>query len=78
MKFYIEHDPDCMLYPYVNCKEENIMLILVIGHQIHQHIGDQQNIALIAPCEKRQTQHRQHSQVDKLSKGTCVSFLGFL
>ena len=28
-KFYIEHDPDCMLYPYINNKEENIMLMRV-------------------------------------------------
>lgn len=28
-KFYIEHDPDCMLYPYIKNKEENVMLMRV-------------------------------------------------
>lgn len=28
-KFYVEHDPDCMLYPYIRSKAENIMLMRV-------------------------------------------------
>ena len=45
------------------------------GHQVHQHIGNQQNVALIPPGQQRQSQQRQQSQGDKFQFFRLETFL---
>ena len=50
----------------VGVLEEDAVLVLVIAHEVHENVGDQQDIPLIPPGHQGQAQQDAHGQADEL------------
>ena len=55
--------------------KENIVLVLVVRHQIHQYIGNQQDISLVSPCQQRQPKERKERHGNEIQLFGVYAFI---